>query len=224
MFFKKRCPRCDRKISKDFEFCPSCGTNLGKEKRQKDFGFLGQDDSISLPFETKMPFQGLFDSLLKQIDGQFQALDKELGQDLKEQKKSPFARGISINISSGTGQQPKIQVQGFGPGMNNLQVREAKPQTKQARISEEKLKQISKLPRSEAKANVRRLSNRVIYEIDVPGVSNLENVMINKLENSIEIKAFSQNKVYVKLLPVKLPLLSYKLEQEKLILELAAKN
>ncbi|MCX6748364.1 MAG: hypothetical protein NT076_02060 [Candidatus Pacearchaeota archaeon] len=224
MFFKKSCPRCDRKISKDFEFCPSCGTNLGREKRQKDFGFLGQDDSISLPFETKMPFQGLFDSLLKQIDGQFKTLDKELGEDVEKAKKSPFARGISINISSGTGQAPKIQVQGFSPGIQNMQIKnleQAKPQLKK-QISEEQAKKLAKLPRQEAKTKVRRLSNRVIYEIDVPGVSSLKDVMINKLENSIEIKAFSQDKVYVKLLPIKMPLVGYKLEDEKLVLELAS--
>ncbi len=218
MFFKKKCSRCNRKISSDFEFCPSCGINLGREKRQKDFGFLGQDDSINLGFQTKMPFQGLFGSLLKQIDSQFQVLDKELGKDIEKARKSPFARGISINISSGSGTQPKIQVRGFGPGFNNVQVKEAK-QIK-TKISDEKLKQISKLPRKEAETKVRRLSNKVIYEIDVPGVFSLDNVLINKLENSIEIKAFSEDKVYVKLLPIKMPLLGYKLEDEKLVLEL----
>ena len=226
MFFKKRCPRCDRKISKDFEFCPSCGTNLGRENRQKDFGFLGNDDAISLPFETKMPLQGLFDSLLKQIDGQFKSLDKELGKNEEKANRSPFARGISINISSGTGQAPKIQVQGFGPGFQNIQVKQPnqsnpKPQIRN-QISQEQVKKLAKLPRQEAEAKVRRLSNRVVYEIDVPGVTSLKDVMINKLENSIEIKAFSQNKVYVKLLPIKMPLVGYKLEDEKLVLELAS--
>lgn len=224
MFFKKRCPKCDRKIIRDFEFCPSCGANLGRDKREKDFGFLGQDDSISLPFETKTPFQGLFESLLKQIDNQFQSLDEEFGKDLEKQKKNPFARGISINISSGSNQAPRIQVQGFGPGFNNIKVQEAKemPALKNG-ISNEIARKASKLPRKEAETKVRRLSNRVIYELHIPGVSSLENVFINKLENSIEIKAFSKDKVFVKLLPVKLPIMKYNIEDEKLILELGVK-
>ena len=50
----------------------------------------------------------------------------------------------------------------------------------------------------------------------------MKDVIINKLENSIEIKAFTKEKVYVKLLPVNLPVLNYKLKDGKLILELGA--
>ena len=141
--------------------------------------------------------------------------------------KIPFSRGISISISISSNRKPEIKVKGFGPGFENLQVQEKaeeKPIKIMPTITEEKARKYTKLPREEAKTSVRRLSNKLIYEINLPGVNSLNNIIINKLENSIEIKAFSKDKVYVKLIPVNLSILNYKLEKEKLILELKAKG
>ena len=55
------------------------------------------------------------------------------------------------------------------------------------------------------------------------GVVDVEDVLINQLENSIEIKALSKDKVYSKTLNINLPILSYELEKGNLILELQAK-
>ena len=54
----------------------------------------------------------------------------------------------------------------------------------------------------------------------MPGVTNLKDIMINKLQNSIEIRAFAKDKAYFKLIPVALAIKKYGLEHEKLILEL----
>ena len=43
---------------------------------------------------------------------------------------------------------------------------------------------------------------------------------INKLNNSIEVKAFSDNNVYFKLIPVSLPIERYYLKEGKLVIEL----
>ena len=223
--FEKKCNRCGRKIERDFEFCPYCGFNMKREQDERDYGILGiDDDNFNLPNTASMPFglDRIFSSLIKQIDKQFKDLDKEFGKEPKIDK-SAISKGISISISSGTGKKPEIRVRGFGPGFENLKVQETeeKPvKIKQPEITEEQARKMAKLPRKEAETKIRRLSNKIIYEIDLPEIKSLNNVIINKLENSIEIKAFTKKQVYVKLLPIKLQILNYKLEDEKLILEL----
>ena len=223
--FEKKCSKCGRRIEKDFEFCPYCGFNMKREKDGRDYGILGiDDDNFNLPNTASMPFglDRVFSSLIKQIDKQFRDLDKEFGKEPKIEK-SPLSRGISISISSGTGKNPEIKVRGFGPGFGNSKVQETeeKPiKIKQPEITEEQARKMAKLPRKEAETRIRRLSDKIIYEIELPEIKSLNNVIINKLENSIEIKAFTKKQVYVKLLPVKLQILDYKLEDEKLILEL----
>ncbi len=247
MFDKKRCSKCGKKVGKGYSYCPYCGNNLGDEARdQKDYGFLGRNDGFGEDFfnDQKLPFgmNFLFKNLIKEMDKQFKALDKEIGKEMHEKTrkevkkpkqpgKSRFDKGgISINISSKNG-VPTIKVKSFGnmPGVKNMENQIEKQAGKKEKkmpvkkISKEKAKKIAKLPREEAESKVRRVGDRVIYEIEVPGVKNMEDIFINKLENSIEIKAFSKDKAYFKFLPVSLSLLNYKLEKEKLILELGEK-
>ena len=87
-------------------------------------------------------------------------------------------------------------------------------------LSPEKLKKFSKLPREEPKTNIRRLSNKVIYEVDLPGVKSVKDISIINLERSMEIKAVSDKKAYSKSVPMNFPILGYKLSNGKLILEL----
>src|SRR3989344_5015857 len=83
-------------------------------------------------------------------------------------------------------------------------------------ISEDRLKQISRLPREEPSSKLKRMSGKIIYELNVPGVRNIEDIIINKLENSVEIKALAEDKVYSKTLNIKLPVLGYKLSDGNL--------
>jgi hypothetical protein len=239
--FSKKCPKCSRKISKDYDFCPYCGLDFRPDrfrKKQEDFGMLGDNDFTDFPaqdFGMKMPFgfDGLFNSLLKEVDKQFRQLDKEISEPDQEKKieklsKMPNANGFSISISSSNGKAPEIKVKTFGPefrGMENqfgkaVRTDNEKPIKITNQISDEQAKNLSKLPKKEAQTRVRRLSNKVIYEFDLPGVKNIKDVVINKLENSIEIKAFSKDTVYVKLIPVNLQILDYKLKDGSLFLEL----
>ncbi len=244
MFGKKTCTRCRKKIDKKFVYCPFCGFyGEDREKEQKDYGFLGKKDvenpdlferqEIKLPFGFNM----VFNKLMKEMDKQFRELDHEIGKEKEIMKtkrismdktKMPLIRqgGISINISSGAG-TPVIKVRSFGnmPEFKEMgheikgeKIRKAK--IKNPKISEEKAKALAKLPRQEAESRVRRLSGKVIYEIELPDVKDAKDVIVNQLENSIEVKAFSKDKAYFKFLPVSLPLQKYKLEEGKLILEL----
>lgn len=252
-FWKKNCKKCGKKIEKKYTYCPYCGSNLlDIMEESKNYGFLGRDDDFDFfKEETKLPFgmNFIFKNLIKEMDKQFQELDRQIGQEARqkeikhrEQKpkrqigenQNPFLKqgGISINISSSSDSGiPVIKIKGFGniPEFkeieNNLiqEKRENKQKKIMPVISEEKAKEFAKLPRQEAESKVRRLSGRVIYEIELPGVKNLKDIVINKLENSIEIKAFSKDKAYFKLLPFSLPLIRYRLLKEKLILELGEK-
>jgi len=245
MFGKKTCARCGKKIEKKFVYCPFCGfCNQDREKEQKDYGFLGKKDEEKFdPFrqEIKLPFgfNMVFNKLMKEMDKQFRELDREIGKEkeiMKTRKipmdrtKMPFVRqgGISINIASGAG-APVIKVRSFGnlpefkemeQGIRGEAREERKFKIENPRISEEKAKELAKLPRQEAESKVRRLSGKVIYEIELPDVKSEKDIIVQQLENSIEVKAFSKDKAYFKFLPVSLPLQKYKLEEGKLILEL----
>ncbi len=252
--FGKKCARCGSKIGKDFDFCPYCGNNL-KDKREykkdEDYGLLGRNDAPDLGFpkmNIRMPssFNGLFNSLLSEIDQQMKNIDGQIGQKAGEgvkksrpenrtQKPAGFGTfaqsgGISISISTASGKNPEIKVKRFGnmPEFRDMQRELVQTPGNKGhlpagiKISEERAREIAKLPREEAETKVRRLSNKIIYEISLPGVNSTKDIVINKLENSIEIKAFSKDRVLFKLLPANLPIIKHSLKDEKLILELRA--
>lgn len=233
MFNRKKCPRCSRKIPRDFDFCPYCGNDFRWERKinnERDFGLLGKEDSLTgMPnFASSMPFNlneifnsKMFSSLFNEVDKQFKELDKEMKNPKKENIRKS---GISISIAMNNGKNPDIKISGFGPDFRNLkQEIEKEKKVPKHNISDEEARRFSKLPKKEAKTEVRRFSNKIVYEIELPGIKNLKDVIINKLENSIEIKAFSDKTAYFKLLPVNLPILNYKLDKEKLILELGTR-
>ena len=90
-------------------------------------------------------------------------------------------------------------------------------------VSNEQSKKLAKLPRKEPKTKMKRLSGKLVYELQVPGVDNLQDIIINKLENSIEIKALSKDKIYSKTININLPILKYSLNHGNLVLELKTK-
>ena len=54
----------------------------------------------------------------------------------------------------------------------------------------------------------------------MPEVKSFKDILINKLENSIEIKAIGKTKAYFKIIPINMPIVSQNLSQGKLVLEL----
>jgi len=238
------CPFCGNNLdrereTRDYGF-------LGKED-------INRTDSFSPFNEIRLPtgFNTLFRKLVREMDKQFRELDREIGRErLRENKKigknksenkeKYFKKGgISINISPGAG-KPVVKVRSFGnmpefkamekqiKGQPGKPGRPGKPIRKKAKlpkseISEEKARKLAKLPREEAESKVRRLSGKVVYEIELPGVKSIKDIIVNQLENSIEVKAFSKDKAYFKFLPIKLPLLDYKFSKGKLTLELGEK-
>jgi hypothetical protein len=201
----KKCSKCGKKVSRKFSYCPFCGSKI-----KSGYGYLGVDDNVNEEFFNQVNmsqgFGNLFNSLFREIEREFQKIDKERGGGKK---------GISINISSREGRKPRVDIRKFGK-----KPKRKSKKRKIGRISKEKKDKIKGLPRKEAETEVRRLSDRIIYEIKLPGVKSFKDVIINRLENSIEVKAVADDKVYFKLLPVSLPIKKYGLNKGKLFLEL----
>ena len=222
MFGKKKCGNCGEKVSDSYSFCPYCRSSLGKHDANNDgeWGLLGKTDSLD---EINMPsgFNHLFNSLLNGLNTQFKELEN---QAKKEQKKSISKKGgISISISTSGGRPPEIKIASFG-NVPDLKEIEALKKTRTIKLPSSDSKKFFGLPKKEPETNIRRLSNKVVYEINLPGVKSTNDLSIIQLENSIEIKALARDKVFHKIIPISLPIKDYSLSKGKLVLELDARE
>jgi HSP20 family molecular chaperone IbpA len=224
MFKKKKCPKCGKKIDEKYSFCPYCGYKTYSEEDDEDWGMLGKNDSFPLANEIKLPvgFNTIFNSLMKNLSKEF---DEQLSRNYfpkSDKSKKTKKDGISISISTFGNGSPKIKVTQLGD-KTQQKIKETE-KIKTNTFTKEKIKQFTDLPREEPLTNIRRLSNKVVYEIEMPGVKSIKDISIIKLENSIEIKAVSKDKAYAKIIPINLPIKNYNLSDGKLILELGIKN
>tara|TARA_Y100000310_G_scaffold331173_1_gene404262 strand:- start:7479 stop:8108 length:630 start_codon:yes stop_codon:yes gene_type:complete len=205
---KKKCPSCGNKIERKFVYCPYCGVGFRKKKDEDNFGMLGRDDVIekeAINNEIKMPLglNKIMNTLMKQ-------LQKEMGQMGNASAEGGMPKGFKIQISTG---KPQIQ-------QLPAQEKPVEPKINMYKVSEKELERREKLKKADAESRVRRLSDRIIYEIKVPGVKSKQDVMITKLEEGIEIKAYSKDKCYVKVIPLKVEILGWYLKSDILFVEL----
>jgi len=223
MFNKKKCQNCGEKISNSYNFCPYCNTPLKDHFDEESFGLLGRNDSME---EVKLPlgFNHLFNSLIKNMNSQFKELENH---NMNQSQKRPEVKkgGISISISTSGNRPPEIKVTSFGniPEFKQKEKR-MEEKTKVLKLPLSDSKKFSGMPKKEPETNIRRLSNKVVYEINMPGVKSIEDISIIQLENSIEIKAFAKDKVFHKIIPINLPISDYNLSKGKLVLELDARE
>lgn len=218
--FKKRCLRCKNKTERKFDFCPYCGYNM-KKADSEDYGFLGKDDVIE-EIDSSFGFGGsMIDKLFSKAMKELPSIIKSMEQQMNNETKS------SANFPNFPNSNMKIRFAINGKEIPINQITQQRKQTKPIKISnqitQEKAEKIAKLPRIEPKSTMKRLSGKIVYELEVPGVEDIKDILINKLENSIEVKAISKNKVYLKNLNINLPLLGYGLNQDNLIIEFQAK-
>jgi len=221
MFKKKACRRCGKNLKERYDFCPYCGNRLDSKK--EDLGMLGKNDSFDNMFNSvKLPIgmNTIFNSLMKNLEKQFKDLEK------KTNKEDNLKRGnISISISTSGENPPVVKVNSMPAEIENPEEKEAKKiRMPSPNFPPDKLRKFSNLPREEPKTNIRRFSNKVIYEIDLPGVKSSKDISILPLEKGIELKALSENKAYLKSIPITLPIIAYKLKNGKLSLELDARE
>jgi HSP20 family molecular chaperone IbpA len=221
MFNKKKCPNCKSKIEEKFDFCPYCGASLSSGNMED--GLLGKNDFTPIRNELKMPMglNAIINSMMKSMSKEFEQLDSTLPKEGKP--KGVKKDGISISISTFGDGPPKIKINNSG---NNQKVEAKKiiEKKKEDTFTKERIKKFASFEKEEPKTNVRRLANKVIYEIEMPGVKEIDDISILKLENSIEIKAVGEKKAYKKIIPINLPIINYDLSEGRLILELGIKN
>jgi hypothetical protein len=210
MFSKKKCPGCGEKVEKKFKYCPWCSFALKQREIEDNFGMLGKDDEIQRALQhasLPMGLNGMLGGLMKQ-------LEKEMSNMGNAEPGKP--RGFKIQISTG---MPKMQM--IGPGQNkpNIQLPHGNELIEES-IPEDERERRTKLKRVEAKSTIRRLPEGVIYEIDTPGVTSKKDVAITKLEQSMELKAYSKDRCYVKTIPMKVEVLGISVRDDKVFLKL----
>lgn len=216
MFFSKKkpseqeCQKCGTKNSKKHQFCYSCGSSmLSPENELKEYGLLGRSD-LNSPEQDAMPsnltfldkmMNSMIESLMKSLDKQMRMAP--MNMEKAEVQATP--NGIRIRIGPQMVQQP--------------QQTQHKTKTQKRQITEEQINRMSTLPRVKAPGKVKRLSDRVVYEMTTPGVNTTDDVFISKLENGYEIKAIGTKKIYVNSLPLNLPLRRLVITKNKLSVE-----
>jgi len=207
MFKKNYCNKCEGKLKDSYSYCPYCGLDLrNPEKDLKDFGMLGKNNLEGAPLIgggglgiTDKMINSLVKSLMKNLNTQ-------LG-DLDSPEVKSFPKGIQIKFGS--------------PGM----MKKEKPKERVEKIiTQEQIKRMSKLPRTEAKTNVRRFSDKVVYDLKASGIEDVKDIFVSKLESGYEIKAIGKNKVYVNSIPVNLPLKKYILNKSGVSVEFGLSN
>jgi len=196
--FKQKCPNCAKKIEKDYNFCPYCGLSFKQLREEENFGLLGRDDEVTSqpPIKLPMGLDKIMNSLIKQLEKQT--------SNAKEANVLP--RGFSIQISTAPRQTQQ-----------NPQERISEPVVQKVPVKE--IERRRNLPKKEAESSVRRLSDKIIYEIFVPKVKNKKDVVISRMETGIEIKAYSKDACFYKTIPVKLQILRHYLKDSTLFLE-----
>ncbi len=217
--FKRKCKKCKKIINKKFDFCPYCGTPVKNNSKGK-WGFLGKDDTLNQNMNSSEDFFGS-KMLNKFIGNAMKMIEKEIQKDFAKQNKNKNKKNLQIYINGKRIPIGKRKV-------NNIRKRKPnKKRKKKISLPEKKLKNFSKLPKETPQTNVKRLSDSIIYEINIPGVKSKKRISIRQLENSIEIKAVTNDKkkAYHKTINVGLPIVKYNLKKkkQKLILELATK-
>jgi hypothetical protein len=232
MFGKRKCSHCNKKMEKGFEFCPYCASPAKSKK--EDYGLLGESDDINdLDSIVQKDMNKIIGSsfMEKMMSSAVKMIERELQKEITQKNTARktqvpqnmpanfelFINGKKVNLPSNIS---GIQIEEVPGNRLAQQKNPAKPRI--PKVSEETMHNAAKLPRKEAKSHVTRTSDKVIYELETPGLNSLNNVLVNKLESSIEVKAYTEKAVYFKTLPVKLPLMQYSLKEDKLVLEFKA--
>lgn len=200
---KKKCPACANKIESKFNYCPHCGASFKATQEKENFGMLGRNDSIGkVQNEMKLPFgmEKIMNSLVKQLEKQMGNMDFDGGQGMP--------KGIKIQIARGVPQMRQV-VREVPQKKENLPI-----------VSNEEVERRMGLPKVDAKSKIRRLADTIIYEIEAPGIQKKENVVLTELATGLEIRAYCKDKCYVKFIPLKVEVIEYHIEKEKVIVEI----
>ncbi|MAE50012.1 hypothetical protein CMI48_04270 [Candidatus Pacearchaeota archaeon] len=213
---KESCPDCGSNVDASHQFCAFCSFPLKNQaKEAKDYGLLGRYDSSedSLTQQSATPgitdkiINSMISSVMKSFDKQFRDMEKDLEREIRKAPENAEIKQLPNGITIKFGNTPQAL---------SSQKKKAAPRKK---ITEDQASRLTKLPRAQAKSSVKRLSDKVVYELATPGVQDPQDVFVSKVETGYEVKAIGTKKVYVNTLPIELPLRRLSLAQNKLLVE-----
>lgn len=204
MFFRKKnneikCNQCNKKINDRFNYCPHCGAPM-IDNDNEDYGMLGKKD--------------ISDEELARTSGAMPMgpLDRMFASLMSSMMHNALQEFERAEVTSSPNGSIKIRI-GIPQKATQKQPKKMKP------VSEEQIKRLASLPKTSASTNIRRLNDKVIYELGIPGITSPEDIFVSKLESGYEIKAISNNKVYVNSLPINLPIKGFTINPNSLLIE-----
>ncbi len=207
MINRKNCPNCNNKINNNSNFCSNCGTQL--KNLQKKWGLLGNNNIK----QKKAGFMSnMSDKMMdKMLGSAMRLLQKEMTKGIKEIGKSP---------------QPKMRLmingQEITPEIKKINKKDKNTRLLPIEFSQPNLEKYKSLPKKEPESTLKRIENKIKYELNVPELESIQDISIIRLENSIEIKAIGKNEAYIKTIPIDLNLRKYSLLKGILTLEMDA--
>jgi HSP20 family molecular chaperone IbpA len=204
----------------DWSYCPRCGA-----KKEGDF------------FENIFTrFRKEFEEMSKLFERDFEAFD--LSPVFKNRKSS----GFSIKITTSGDGKPIVSVKTFGDVDKNKLKKQIEQQLglkgrveelpEKPKVKERVIESYTTPPvrestlrapkiTEEPETEIKRVGDKVVVEMDIPGVDNMENIEITELENSVEVKAIAGEKAFFKIItkPPRSRLINQRFEKGKLFLE-----
>jgi len=204
-----KCSRCGSGLKDDWNFCPKCGSR----KSGDPYDAMGRDLFSEMFGRMRSSFRDV-DEINRRFEKNFEAVDLSpwfRGADSKVLK--PQGKGFTVRIVSQTGQQPKVSIKTYGD-------------VDRGRIEKEVEKKfgVAGTPPAEAKkpgggfrmpvitgkpeprvteephADIKRIGDKVVVEVNVPGVKSPQDIEIREMESSLEVKARAGDKAYFKIL------------------------
>ncbi|MCK4531475.1 MAG: zinc-ribbon domain-containing protein [Candidatus Aenigmarchaeota archaeon] len=203
-----RCPRCGSGVNEGWKFCPKCGSRLERNL-----------------------FGDVFERMGQEMKNELKSMDRAFERNFEVLDLSPFFRkpirssGFSIKITRSGSEKPKVSVKTFGDvdrkelesETGKLGFEKAPKMEKGGKVCLERTRTIE-----EPETCVRRIGDKIVVEVKLPGVEDTKDIELKSLENSIEVKAISGKKAYFKILtkPTKANIVSKRFENGVLRIEL----
>lgn len=191
------CENCGNGVIENWEYCPFCGSSLKGSIAPRFPAFVG------------------FEDLLTDIDEEFRRMEDTFRNVWLDRKHFGDVKGggISIRISSKEGEKPKIDVQTFSDYREHEPNRGELPKSEKARTP-------PKVTR-EPKTVVEQKGDKSILRVEIPGVTDENDIDIRRMAESIEIRAYAKDGAYFTLfcIPADSKILSKRLEKGELIIE-----
>jgi hypothetical protein len=220
------CRRCGKKVEKGWRFCPNCGS------------------------VTERPSKSLFDEIFSRFRREFRDMDRTFNRFDKEfevldlspflrKPRTPRGRGFTIKITRRNNQQPKVDVKTFGNVDRDAvrkEIREEMHSLGMKQRSKDPLPEPARdedLPvkptreekpakfMEEPKTNVKSLGTKLVVEMELDDVKSQDDIDVNELESSVEVRARAGDKAYFKIIkkPGQFSVKSKRFEKGKLFLE-----